>query len=478
MSATPSPLEPASVPPTSALPSLGLGQMLRLGLFQMALGMMSVLTLGVLNRIMIDELAIPAAIAAGTIAMHQFVAPARLWFGYLSDSRPIMGLHRTGYVWAGAVGFSLVAFLAVQGMWQLGDAAAGGWQWLSEAWLWATVLGALFALYGLALSSSSTPFAALLVDVSDREERSKLVGIVWSMLMVGIVIGAIVTGILLKQVDTASSIDFMKGKINSLFAVVPLVVMGLAIAATFGIEKRYSRYGQRTESTVRDDKIAIGQAFKILTSSRQTTIFFSFLVAMTLGLFMQEAVLEAYGAQVFDMPIAATTQLNAFFGLGVLAGLPVAGFAIVPKLGKIRATKAGCLAVAATLVLVILSGLQGDVRLFQGCVALFGFASGITTNGAISLMLDLTMAAAAGTFIGAWGVAQALSRACATLFGGVLLSIGKALFDNLTLAYGVVFGSQIGVLMLAIYLLQRVSVSQFQQDTTETMAVVFEAELD
>jgi len=32
-------------------------------------------------------------------------------------------------------------------------------------------------------------FAALLVDVSDEDNRSKLVGIVWSMLMVGIIVG-------------------------------------------------------------------------------------------------------------------------------------------------------------------------------------------------------------------------------------------------------------------------------------------------
>ncbi|MFM6518444.1 MAG: MFS transporter, partial [Microcystis panniformis] len=38
------------------LPKLGLFTMFRLGLFQMGLGIMSLLTLGVLNRIMIDEL--------------------------------------------------------------------------------------------------------------------------------------------------------------------------------------------------------------------------------------------------------------------------------------------------------------------------------------------------------------------------------------------------------------------------------------
>jgi MFS transporter, BCD family, chlorophyll transporter len=185
----------ANAAPLSALdispkPRLHLVQMFQLGLFQMGLGMMSLLTLGVLNRVMIKELAIPATIAAGVIAVHQFMSPARLWFGQRSDSRPIGGYHRTGYIWLGSAGFAVSAFLAVQVMWQLGDSvAAQGWTLTSQ--LWAVALGGVFGLYGLALSSGSTPFAALLVDVSEEEDRSKLISIVWSMLMVGIVIGAI-----------------------------------------------------------------------------------------------------------------------------------------------------------------------------------------------------------------------------------------------------------------------------------------------
>jgi len=41
--------------------------MVRLGLFQAGLGMMSVLMLGILNRVMISELAIPPLVAAGVI---------------------------------------------------------------------------------------------------------------------------------------------------------------------------------------------------------------------------------------------------------------------------------------------------------------------------------------------------------------------------------------------------------------------------
>ena len=143
-------------------PKINILTMFRLGLFQMGLGMMSVLTL-----------------AAGTIAMHQFVAPSRLWFGQMSDARKIWSNHRTGYIWIGAALFAIAAFLAVQVMWQLGSSIYNqGWSFVTYGWI--ALLAGIFALYGLALSSSSTPFAALLVDVSDEDDRSKLVGVVWS----------------------------------------------------------------------------------------------------------------------------------------------------------------------------------------------------------------------------------------------------------------------------------------------------------
>ena len=95
-----SPLPPS--PTDKNIPRIKILTMFRLGLFQMGLGIMSLLTLGVLNRVMIDELKVLPLIAAGAIAMHQFVSPARVWFGQMSDSKTLFGYHRTGYVWIGA----------------------------------------------------------------------------------------------------------------------------------------------------------------------------------------------------------------------------------------------------------------------------------------------------------------------------------------------------------------------------------------
>jgi BCD family chlorophyll transporter-like MFS transporter len=466
--------------------TVGILTIFRLGLFNLGLGLMAVLTLAVLNRVMISELGIPATITAGTLALAQFVAPARVWFGQLSDSKPLFGQHRTGYVLAGTAIFGIAVFLAVQAVWQLGSIvrANGEWLWNMQTTGWTSLLALIMVIYGLAVSSSSTPFTALLVDISEEENRSRLVAIVWSMLMVGIVIGGISGSIVLKNINPGGvaagqiPLDNLQGPINSVFSFVPFLLIALAIIATWGVEKRHSRFTSRSLSQDREDSINLGKALKILTASRQTGIFFSFLCLFTISLFMQEAVLEPYGGEVFGMSIAETTKLNSFWGIGILIGYSLTGFLIVPRLGKKLTTKIGCVAVAICFVLIILAGFTQQENILKLAMTLFGCTAGMATIGGISLMLDLTAAETAGTFIGAWGLAQAVSRALATVVGGVLLDLGKLIFTTPMLAYGLVFALQALGIILAIAILNQVNVQEFQATTKAAIATVMEGDLD
>jgi BCD family chlorophyll transporter-like MFS transporter len=254
-------------------------------------------------------------------------------------------------------------------------------------------------------------------------------------------------------------------------------VFALALIATWNVEKKYSRFVSSTQ-TNRDDSITITHAIQVLTTSRQTGIFFTFLAVLTIGLFMQEAVLEPYGGEVFGMSIGETTQLNAFWGIGILLGYSVTGFKIIPALGKKPTTKIGCIAVAFCFGLIILAGFTQQPKMLQLAMVLFGVAAGIATVGGISLMLDLTAAKTAGTFIGAWGLAQAMSRGLATLIGGIILDIGKSIFAAPLLSYGLVFAIQIVGMILAIAILERVDVKEFQQSTGNGLSTVMEGDLD
>ncbi len=466
---------------SKALPRINLLTMFRLGLFQMGLGILAVLTLGVLNRVMIAELAIPATITATSLAIAQFVAPVRIWFGQLSDAKPLFGQHRTGYVWIGAGLFAIALFLIVQIIWQLGRLvqATGGWTWTVNTYGWTALLALVVALYGLATSISSTPFFALLVDISDEANRGKLIGIVWSMMTVGIAVGGITSKILLKRLEgVENSLASLQSSITWLFIIVPALVFVLALVATLGVEKKYSRYASRSTINNREDKITLIAAIKILTASRQTGLFFAFMLVLTMSLFMQEVVLEPYGGEVFGMSIPQTSLLNSYWGIGMLMSLSATGFFLVPRFGKRTTTELGCLGVSLSFILIILAGFTGNPNLFQATMVLFGLAAGVATTGALSLMLDLTAAETAGTFVGAWGLAQAMARGLAAIAGGVVLDVGTFLFKVPFLAYSSVFAIPALRMILAIVLVRKVNIDEFRTNAKAAIAAVLESELD
>ncbi len=92
-------------------------------------------------------------------------------------------------------------------------------------------------------------------------------------------------------------------------------------------------------------------------------------------------------------------------------------------------------------------------------------------------MLDLTAAETAGTFIGAWGLSQALARATATVLGGALLDLGKQLFGMPILAYSFVFVMPVIGMLIAIKLLDRVDIKEFQTEAKTAIARVLEQDL-
>lgn len=449
---------------------------MRLGLFQGCLGCLAVIFSGLLNRIMLSELGFPGLLVGGALAFEQFVAPSRVLFGQISDAHPLASRHRVPYVLLGTAAFCLLAVLSVPLIFQVGRLLEDGSQ-PGLAFGIAALCG-LFALYGLAVSLATTPYLALVIDRTGEQERPRAVGIIWCMLTVGIVIGAVAIGLSLRSLDGVSDPAVLEATLSRFMATVAGVVMLLTLIATWGME---SPLRERSDGTAvpREDAIGLRQSWMLITSSRQVLIFFSFLILFTLGLFLQDPVLESYGAQVFAMPIAATAQLNAFWGVGTLVGLLLAGLWVVPRLGKMATARLGCQLIALSLLLLLLAGLTARIPFLQAVMVLFGLAAGIGTNSALCLMLDLTLPQAAGTFVGVWGLAQALSRAIGKLLGGGLYDIGRALplGDGPYGPFALVLGVELLVALAALLLLGYVNVRQFREDTSRSLCQVLEMEM-
>jgi len=469
------------LPATPLRPSLSLLEILRLGLFQACLGCLAVIFAGLLNRVMLTELGFSGLLVGTSLAFEQFVAPSRVLFGQISDSHPLARRHRVPYVLLGTALFCGLAVIAVPLIFAVGRVFQQGSPGASA--LAVVALGALFACYGLAVSLATTPYLALVIDRTREQDRSRAVGVIWCMLTLGIVVGAILISFSLRSLDGIRDLRLLESTLSVFMTRVAIGVMGLTVIATWGMELPVRTTGL-SQAGGREDGVTLRQAWTLIRSSRQVLIFFSFLILFTLALFLQDPVLESYGAQVFGMPIAATAQLNAFWGVGTLVGLLLAGLWIVPWLGKLATARLGCQLIALSLLLLLLSGITASVPALQLVMVLFGLAAGIGTNGALCLMLDLTLPEVAGTFVGVWGLAQALSRALGKVIGGGLFDLGNGLSASGFFprsvgsypAYALVLGIELLVALAALLMLQRVNVHQFRDDTGRSLAKVLKAE--
>ena len=88
----------------AATAELPLSRLLRLSLFQVSVGMALTLLVGTLNRVMIVELGVPAALVAVMVALPVLYAPLRALIGFRSDShRSALGWRRVPFIWMGSM---------------------------------------------------------------------------------------------------------------------------------------------------------------------------------------------------------------------------------------------------------------------------------------------------------------------------------------------------------------------------------------
>ena len=451
-------------------------QIIRLSLIQGCLGCLAVIFAGMLNRVMISELSFPAILVGGSLAFEQLMAPSRVLFGNISDNKPILNYQRTPYIIFGALGFCSLSVLSIPIIFQTEYALKQGDPLFII--LMCILLCGIFALYGLSISMATTPYLALVIDMTNEDQRPKAVGIIWCMLTVGIVVGAISISIATKNLDGITNVELLRINLQNFISKVSLIILAICIFSCIGIEKK--KEISENNSSKNAKNIGLIDSWKIINSSKQIKIFFGFLVLYTLGLFLQDPILESFGAEVFGLPISQTTLLNAFWGVGTLVGLLIGGLIITPRLGKFNTARLGCWLIFWSLILLVLSGFSQSKDLLFGILVIFGISAGIATNSALSLMLDLTVPEVAGTFVGVWGLAQAFSRAMGKVFGGGLLDIGRSIGgpSNELFAFSSVFIIESLIVLSSIYLLSKVNLNNFKKETETNIQQLLIQDLD
>ena len=159
---------------------LGWFGIVRLGLVQSAIGAIVMLGTSLLNRVMVVEYALPAALPAGLVAWHYSVQLSRPAWGHGSDK----GRRRTPWIVAGMALLALGALLAVQALSFLTTRAVEGY-----------VLAVLaFSMIGAGVGAAGTSLLALLAARVAPERRAAAASITWIMMIAGIVVTAGIAG--------------------------------------------------------------------------------------------------------------------------------------------------------------------------------------------------------------------------------------------------------------------------------------------
>lgn len=413
--------------------TLGWFSIIRLGLVQMALGAIVVLTTSTLNRLMVVEMALPAVLPGLLVALHYGIQITRPNWGFLSDT----GGHRTRWIIGGMACLGLGAFGAAVGVVLFATSFATG--------LALSILS--YALIGLGVGASGTSLLALLATATEPRRRAAAATITWLMMIFGIAVTAGTVGAFLDPYSPALLLRIV--------AIVTVGALGLTVLSVWGIERRVKPSAPASEAPRFIDGLREVWAEP---AARNFTVFV--FLSMT-AYFMQELILEPYAGLIFGFTPGQSTQLSGAQNGGVFLGMLTVGVAATGlRIGSLRAwVVAGCLGSAASLVAISLAGAFALAPALLPAVVALGVFNGMFAVAAIGSMMALASEgreAREGTRMGLWGAAQAIAAGFGGLIGAAAVDVMRIALTDDSIAFGSVFLIEAGLFLAAALLAQKV----------------------
>jgi BCD family chlorophyll transporter-like MFS transporter len=427
----------------AASDDLPLGRLLRLSLFQVSVGMTTVLLNGTLNRVIIVELGVPAWLVSLMIALPLLFAPFRALIGYRSDHhRSVLGWKRVPYIWFGTMlqfgGLAIMPFALL--LMSRPDVAALG----------TAAAMASFLMTGAGLHTAQTAGLALATDLAPEADRPRAVALLYVMLLAGMVVTAFTIGDLLRNFTPTRMIQVIQG--------VGMATAVLNLVALWKQEPR--RRVTRVEMEApRPPFRAVWRAFVADPVAARL------LVAVFLGaaaFSMQDILLEPYGGEILGMSVGGTTELTGLWALGNLIGFTYAARALDDGANPYRLAGLGGVAGVFAFALVLFAApLTAPGLLYIGACAI-GLGAGLFLVGTLTAAMSLSRGGQSGIALGAWGAVQATGAGLAIALGGVARDViaGAAVKGELgaTLSYratgyGAVYAFEILLLLFTLAIL-------------------------
>lgn len=384
----------------AATEQLPLSRLIRLSMFQVSVGMTMVLLTGTLNRVMIVELGVPAALVAIMVSLPLVLAPVRALIGYRSDEHSsFLGWKRVPYIWFGA----MLTFggLAIMPMALLNVDGTGQ----APVWVGYIAAGLAFLLAGGGVHMSQTAGLALAADLSTEETRPRVVALLYVMLLVGMLISALLLGRLLIDVTPKSLIQIIQGT-----AVAVIILNQIAL---------WKQEPLNPVATAPDRaRPTFWQAWSAYRDDRRPYRLLAAVGLGAAGFGMQDVLLEPYGAEVLGLSVAATTALTALLAGGSLIGFALAARALSRGSSAYRLAGFGVLIGVVAFSAVIFSNPLQSLIVFQIGTLLIGLGGGLFAVGTLMAAMVQAGEDRMGLALGAWGAVQALATGLAMAIGG------------------------------------------------------------
>lgn len=432
-----------------ATDDLPLSRLLRLSLFQVSVGIMLVLLVGTLNRVMIVELKVPASLVAIMISLPLLFAPFRALIGYRSDThRSHLGWRRVPYMWMGTMlqfgGLSMMPFalLVLSGAGQSSNAPA----WIGQ-------LGAAvaFLLVGAGVHITQTVGLALANDLVKEESQPKVVGLMYVMMLVGMIASALIFGELLSEYSPGRLIQVIQGA--------AIVIMVLNVVALWKQECR-----DRARVAAREVNVSFSESWAIFCKGNHAIRRLLAVGLGTMAFTMEDILLEPYGGEILNMSVGATTSLTATLAIGGLIGFALASHVLGKGYDAFRMAMNGAFVGLPAFLAVILAAPLGSPTLFALGILLIGFGSGLFGHGTLTATMRLAPKKQSGLALGAWGAVQATAAGTAIALGGVIRDLATPLAGAAG-GYIVVYIIEIVLLLAAIVVMLPLIKSRFNLAT-------------
>ncbi|WP_022675171.1 MFS transporter, partial [Novosphingobium sp. B-7] len=277
-----------------------LSRLLRLSLFQVSVGMMTVLLNGTLNRVLIVELGIHAWLVSLMIAIPLLAAPFRALIGHRSDvHRSVLGWRRVPFIWFGTLmqfgGLAIMPFALLL---------------MRDPHLFAVGLAAsalAFLLAGIGMHTTQTAGLALVGDLLPDDRRARAVALLYLSLLAGMMVCSTILGGLLNHFTPTRLVQVIQACAVTTFV--------LNVVALWKQEARSPAIA--SPETPRPPFAQVWRQF----AAQPLTMRLLATVGLGAAAFaMQDPLLEPYGGEVLRLSVGATTSLSGAWALGALAG--------------------------------------------------------------------------------------------------------------------------------------------------------------